>query len=141
MIGFSIYLKKYNTVNIFLICHDSLGQTLEKCVETSLGYPIEELTTIDVKYSDSLENIQKLIDTLWIEKGQPNELLALTDMRGASPSNALGMWLKTKQITYQGMTGVNLPMLICAVNHRNLPLPDLYSKVEEARDKSINKLD
>lgn len=128
-------------MNIFLICHDSLGQTLEKCVETSLGYTIEELTAIDVKYNDSLENVQNLIDTLWIEKGQPKELLALTDIRGASPSNALSRWLKTKEITYKGMSGVNLPMLICAVNHRNLPLVDLYSKVEKAKNKSINELD
>ena len=128
-------------MNIFLICHDSLGQTLEKCVETSLGYPIEELSTIDVKYNDSLESVQILIDSLWMEKGQPNELLALTDMRGASPSNALSIWLKTRGITYKGMTGVNLPMLICAVNHRNLPLAELYSKVEKAKDKSINELD
>ena len=46
---------------------------------------------------------------------------------------------KTRGITYKGMTGVNLPMLICAVNHRNLPLADLYSKVEKAKDKSINE--
>ena len=45
-----------------------------------------------------------------------------------------------KKIFYRGVTGVNLPMLVCAINHKNLSLDSLLDKVLEAKDKGIQSL-
>ena len=45
-----------------------------------------------------------------------------------------------KEIFYRGVTGVNLPMLVCAINHKNLSLDALLEKVLEAKDKGIQSL-
>ena len=45
-----------------------------------------------------------------------------------------------EKILYRGVTGVNLPMLVCAINHKNLSLDSLLEKVLEAKDKGIQSL-
>ena len=45
-----------------------------------------------------------------------------------------------KKIYYRGITGVNLPMLICAINHKHLSLDSLLEKVLEAKEKGIESL-
>ena len=124
----------------FLVCHKPLGSSLQKCVEFSVGESIEEIINIEVTPNDSLAEIQDLIEKAWHKCGKPREIFVFSDLKGATPCNGLFSWLKRKRILYRGVTGINLPMLVCAINHKNLSLDSLLEKVLEAKDKGIQSL-
>ena len=84
--------------------------------------------------NDNLPETQNLIEQAWYKCGRPQEIFVFSDLKGATPSNGLFSWLKGKSVLYRGVTGVNLPMLVCAINHRSLPLDSLLEKVLEAKD-------
>ena len=124
----------------FLVCHRPLGSSLQKCVEFSIGESIEEIINIEVTPNDSLAEIQDLIEKAWHKCGKPREIFVFSDLKGATPCNGLFSWLSGKRILYRGVTGINLPMLVCAINHKNLSLDSLLKKVLEAKDKGIQSL-
>ena len=124
----------------FLVCHKPLGSSLQKCVEFSIGESIEEIINIEVNPNDSLAEIQDLIEKAWYKCGKPREIFVFSDLKGATPCNGLFSWLRGKKILYRGVTGINLPMLVCAINHKNLSLDLLLKKVLEAKDKGIQSL-
>ena len=124
----------------FLVCHKPLGSSLQKCVEFSIGESIEEIINIEVTPNDSLAEIQDVIEKAWHKCGKPREIFVFSDLKGATPCNGLFSWLRGKKILYKGVTGINLPMLVCAINHKNLSLDSLLEKVLEAKDKGIQSL-
>ena len=124
----------------FLVCHKPLGSSLQKCVEFSIGKSVEEIVNIEITPYDNLPKIQNLIEKAWHKCGSPQEIFVFSDLKGATPCNGLFSWLKGKKIFYKGVTGVNLPMLVCAINHKNLSLDLLLEKVLEAKDKGIQSL-
>ena len=126
--------------HIFLVCHKPLGSSLRKCVEFSFGKAIEEIINIEITPNDNLPQIYDLIEKAWNNCGRPQEIFFFSDLKGASPYNGLFSWLKGKRIYYRGITGVNLPMLICAINHKHLSLDSLLEKVLEAKEKGIESL-
>ena len=124
----------------FLVCHEPLGSSLQKCVEFSIGNSIEEIISIEITPNDNLPEIQKIIELAWQECGMPQEIFVFSDLKGATPCNGLLSWLREKKILYRGVTGVNLPMLVCAINHKHLSLELLLEKVLEAKNKGIQPL-
>ena len=124
----------------FLVCHEPLGSSLQKCVEFSIGKSIEEIINIEITSNDNLSEIQNLIEQAWQKCGKPKEIFVFSDLKGATPCNGLLNWLRKKEILYRGVTGVNLPMLVCAINHKNLSLDSLLEKVLQAKDKGIQSL-
>ncbi len=124
----------------FLVCHKPLGSSLQKCVEFSIGASIEEIVNIEITPNESLQEIQNLIEKAWHKCGKPQEIFVFSDLKGATPCNGLFSWLRGKKIFYRGVTGVNLPMLVCAINHKNLSLDSLLEKVLEAKNKGIQSL-
>ena len=124
----------------FLVCHEPLGSSLQKCVEFSIGNSIEEIISIEITPNDNLPEIQKIIENAWQRCGMPQEVFIFSDLKGATPCNGLLSWLREKKILYRGVTGVNLPMLVCAINHKHLSLELLLEKVLEAKNKGIQPL-
>ena len=124
----------------FLVCHEPLGSSLQKCVEFSIGKSIEEIISIEITPNDNLPEIEKNIEQAWQKCGMPQEIFVFSDLKGATPCNGLLSWLREKRIFYRGVTGVNLPMLVCAINHKHLSLDPLLEKVLQAKDKGIQSL-
>ncbi len=110
---------------------------MKRCVESSTGKPVRELVNIDISPEENLTEIHAILDDTWDKCGKPQEIFVLSDIKGASPFNGLIGWLKEKRIKYRGITGVNLPMIVCTVNHRALSLNSLFEKVLEAKEKGI----
>ena len=66
-------------------------------------------------------------------------ILVLTDVYGATPSNTLCRLLEPAHI--EGVSGVNLPMLLKALNYRDtLALPQLIERIVEGGRNSINHI-
>ena len=113
---------------------------MQKCVEFSIGKAIEEIISIEITPNDNLLDIRNIIEQAWRRCGMPEEIFVFSDLKGATPCNGLLSWLREKRIFYRGVTGVNLPMLVCAINHKHLSLDPLLEKVLQAKDKGIQSL-
>jgi len=84
------------------------------------------------KYKDFTERLRKAIDD--VSEGQG--VLVLTDMYGDTPTNAV--LPLTKEMPIEVVTGVNLPMLLEALTHReDMNLSELAEKVESRSRQCI----
>jgi PTS system ascorbate-specific IIA component len=104
-----------------------------------LGQRPRGLATIDfIGHADPDER-QKALQSRLAELDKGDGILVLTDVYGATPSNTLCRLLEPAHI--EGVSGVNLPMLLKALNYRDtLALPQLIERIVEGGRNSINHI-
>ncbi len=131
-------------IGILIVAHGSLADSLVECAVHVLGTHPRALATLDfIGHADPDERqkvLQARLDELAAFNDQPGDgILVLTDMYGATPSNTLCRMLEPAHI--EGVSGVNLPMLLKALNYRDtLTLPQLVERIVEGGRNSINHI-
>ena len=122
---------------ILIITHKQLGKSLIEAAAFIIGKQPKALEAISI---DLNENAQKLRDKIarGIKKvDQKKGVLILTDMFGGTPSNLSYSFLEEGQV--EVLSGVNLPILIKALNIRNdTDLSNLALRLEKFGKKSIS---
>ncbi len=126
-------------IGILIVAHGSLPDSLIECATHVLGKPPQNLATLDfIGHADPDER-QKALQSRLAELEQGDGILVLTDIYGATPSNTLCRLLDPAHI--EGISGVNLPMLLQALNYRDaMPLPELIEKIVDGGRKSIKHI-
>lgn len=122
-------------VGILLICHNRIGQQLLETATDMMErvpMPVAELPV----YQDDdpialLNRARKRVADL--DQGQG--VLVLTDMYGSTPSN-IAHRLRDKD-GVRVLSGVNLPMLVRAMNYPNLPLEEMTDRVASGGREGI----
>ncbi|HEY9069106.1 MAG TPA: hypothetical protein VIV61_02560 [Candidatus Ozemobacteraceae bacterium] len=118
-------------IGIVLITHGTLSQILVETVSMIMG-PQPDLVAITFSARESVETLrQKAFDA--IAPYRENGCLILTDVLGGSATNICVELLKTDGVRV--LTGVNLPMVMEAANHRNTG--DLAALAQRVRDGAI----
>jgi len=106
--------------DIVIIAHRGIGEALCEVAEVILDRKID-VTVIPVRESDDAgRSLERLVAALarWREAGPP---LVITDLPGATPHN-LAMKAVARVLTGAPvLTGLNLPMLLRAINHEQQP--------------------
>ncbi|MFO7542392.1 MAG: PTS fructose transporter subunit IIA [Thiobacillus sp.] len=131
-------------IGILIVAHGSLADSLIECATHVLGTKPQGLAALDFTgHADPDERekaLQTRLDELAALNGEAGGgILVLTDLYGATPSNTLCRLLEPAHI--EGVSGVNLPMLLKALNYREtLPLPELIDKIVEGGRSSINHI-
>lgn len=114
------------TVGILLICHNDIGSQLIETAADMLERMPTRVEHIDVHQDDDpidlLNNARRRVAELDTGEG----VLVMTDMFGSTPSNIAHRLRDQHDV--QVLSGVNLPMLIRALNYPRLPLPDMTDK-------------
>jgi PTS system ascorbate-specific IIA component len=126
-------------IGILVVAHGSLGESLIGCVEHVLGSRPDALAALDfVGHADPDERqhaLQARINALETGDG----VLVLADVYGATPCNTLCRALAPLHI--EGISGVNLPMLLTALNYReSLGLRELVERIVEGGQHSIQSI-
>jgi len=126
---------KKAAVGVVLVCHGGLGEALVAAAERIVGR-VEGVRTVSIdsapeEVSPAREAIQRAIQDV----RSPAGVLVLTDMFGGTPSNLSLAFLDEGRV--EVVTGVNLPMLIKALAHRDASLPELVRVVRDAGQGSI----
>lgn len=110
--------------DIVIIAHRGIGEALCEVAEVILDRAIE-VTVLSVREGDDPEgSLERLVSALarWRD-GEPP--LILTDLPGATPHNlavkAVGRVIAGAPV----LTGLNLPMLLRALNHEQQPAATL----------------
>lgn len=113
-------------IGIFLITHGTLGESLIQCACHVLNKRPTQIVQLGVSAQDDpLDLVPTARQMLaWADSG--NGVLVLTDIYGATPSNIATKLLKPGSI--EGISGVNLPMLLRVLTYREKDMPTLLQR-------------
>lgn len=124
-------------IGIVIVTHSGLGDALIEAAECILEGPLEATTAVSVDLKHSAEKLRKKIRNGMKAVDEGDGVIILTDMFGGTPSNLSLSFLEEGRI--EVLTGVNLPVLVRAVNMRKeSKLGELAQSVEAYGKKSIS---
>ena len=113
-------------VGILIIAHGTLGESLLHCASHIMGNRPRQLSQIGVTPQDDPQLILPQAIRLARSLDSGDGLLVLTDIFGGTPSNVASRLLIPGRV--EGVSGINLPMLIRALTYRNEPLATVIEK-------------
>ena len=127
-------------IGILLITHGSYGEALVQNACHVLNRRPEWLNQLGLSAQDDPLDLLPLARTMLRLVDAGEGVLVLTDVFGASPANLALKLLEPGRI--EGITGVNLPMLLRALSHRDKGMDNLLTHtIAGGRDGILNMLD
>ena len=124
-------------VGILIVTHKNLGDALIEAADFIIGSESEAIEAISIDINEDPEKLRKKITQGIKRVTQQEGVLILTDMFGGTPSNLSYSFLE--EGTVEVLSGVNLPVLIKAINSRQkMELGALTECLEEYGKKSIS---
>ena len=124
-------------IGIIIVTHRQLGASIVDAAEFILNSKLEETATVSIDLNEPADRLRKKIVEAIKRVDKKQGVLILTDMFGGTPSNLSYSLLEEGKI--EVISGVNLPMLIKAVNSRQkLNLSELAEALEIYGKKSIS---
>ncbi|HLA35512.1 MAG TPA: PTS fructose transporter subunit IIA [Rhodocyclaceae bacterium] len=126
-------------IGIFLITHSTYGESLIQCACHIINSRPPQIAQLGVAAQDDPLDILPLAREMlqMVDKG--DGALILTDIYGATPSNIAMKLLQPGRV--EGVAGVNLPMLLRAITHREKAMDVLLTRaVSGGRDGVLNML-
>jgi PTS system ascorbate-specific IIA component len=127
-------------IGILLITHGSFGEALVQNACHVLNKRPQQLNQLGLSAQDDpLDMLALARQTLsLVDSGEG--ALVLTDIFGATPANLALKLLEPGRI--EGLAGVNLPMLLRALNYREKGMETLLVRARDGgRDGILNMLD
>ena len=113
-------------IGVLLITHGTLGEALVQCVSHVMNRRPAQLMQLGISGQDdpldALPLARRLIELVDSGKG----VLILTDILGATPANTAAKLLEPGRI--EGVTGVNVPMLLRVITYRERAMEVLVKK-------------
>lgn len=113
-------------IGLLIVAHGTLGESLIHCASHVMGKRPLYLRQLGVTIHDDPEAILPQGRDLvrFLDQGQG--VLVMTDIFGATPANIACRLLEPGRV--EGISGINLPMLIKALSYREEPMNDLIEK-------------
>ena len=104
-------------IGILIVAHGAFGEALIHSASHVLGKRPLQVRQIGVTVHDDPEAIRPQAAELVRQLDQGDGVLVLTDIYGATPGNIALKLLEPGRV--EGISGVNLPMLIRALTYRD----------------------
>ena len=103
---------------ILIVTHANLGNALIEAVEFIIDTKIENIFFISIDIKENVDSLHKKIKQgIKKVRKKGSGVIIFTDMFGGTPSNLSYSFLKEGDV--EVVSGVNLPMLLKAVNIRD----------------------
>ncbi len=124
-------------IGILVVTHANLGSALIETVEFILGDEQDHLESVSINIQEDPDSLRKKIKR-GISNARTDEgVIILTDMFGGTPSNLSYSFLEEGLV--EVISGVNLPILLKAVNSRKkMNMEKLTSSLVDHGKKSIS---
>ena len=113
-------------IGILIVAHGAFGEALIHSASHVLGKRPLRVRQVGVTVHDDPEAILPQAQNLVRELNEGDGVLVLTDIYGATPGNIALRLLVPGRV--EGVSGVNLPMLVRALTYRNEPLKTVITK-------------
>ena len=124
-------------IGIVIVTHSRLGEALIEAAEFIIGDHLHDIVSVSIDLNESADVLRrKIADGIKNVKSEDGVLI-LTDMFGGTPSNLSYSFLEEGHV--EVISGVNLPMVIRALNTRDKnDLGQLAASLETFGKKSIS---
>ncbi len=124
-------------IGIVIVTHGNLGVALIETAEMILSRPPEVVTAVSINLNEGVDRLRGKITRGLNTVDRKKGVLILTDMFGGTPSNLSYSFLEEGRV--EVISGVNLPILIKAVNSRDkMSLGELAECLEAFGKRSIS---
>ena len=125
-------------IGIVIVCHGDLAVELVKAAQLICGTQ-EHVVALSLHPEDPIEDLPARIIASADRFGSADGVLVLVDISGGSPANAALRLLPERG--YECVSGVNLPMLLEALLHRErMSTTELAARVESAGRNGIRDI-
>lgn len=114
--------------NILLITHNHVGAALLATAKRTLDEFPCKIKTISIQQDANIDILLTQIHATLETLDDGTGILILTDIYGATPSNLANHLLAKSGTALKIISGLNLSMLIKAINYSHLPLANLAEK-------------
>jgi PTS system mannose-specific IIA component len=122
---------------ILVVTHANLGRALIETVEFIIGRNQDNLSSVSIDIKEDPDSLRKKIKKGISKVQTDNGVIILTDMFGGTPSNISYSFLEEGLV--EVISGVNLPILLKAVNSRKkMDMETLTASLVEHGKKSIS---
>lgn len=126
-------------IGLFLITHTTYGESLIQCACHVLNKRPPQLAQLGVALQDDPLDLLPLARGMIKLVDSGEGVLIMTDIYGATPSNIALKLLQPGRI--EGLAGVNLPMLLRALNYREKDMETLVTRATSGgRDGVVNMM-
>lgn len=125
-------------IGILIVAHGTLGESLIHCASHVMGKRPLYLRQLGVTIHDDPDAILPQGRDLVRFLDQGDGVLLMTDIFGATPSNIACKLLVPGRI--EGVSGINMPMLIRALTYRDLPMEALIEKTLAGGSEGIIRM-
>ena len=127
-------------IGILLISHGTFGESLVQNACHVLNKRPPQLAQLGLAPQDDPLDLLPLARQMLHLVDDGDGVLLLSDLFGATPSNLALKLLEPGRV--EGLTGVNLPMLLRALNYRDKGMATLLVRARDGgRDGILNMLD
>lgn len=117
-------------IGLVLVMHEPLASAMLVCIKHVMGEVPEAIQVLDVPPDESVDVTVSHIQTLAREVHQGEGVVFLTDLFGATPSNAsMKAGLACMDIATVLVAGANLPMVLRAISYRDLPISEMAERL------------
>lgn len=124
-------------IGILVVTHADLGSTLIETVEFILGQKLDHVSSVSINIQEDPDSLRKKIKKGIMAVSVDKGVIILTDMFGGTPSNLSYSFLDEGKVDV--ISGVNLPVLLKAVNSRSkMDMKTLPASLVEYGKKSIS---
>jgi len=126
-------------IGILIVSHGAFGEALIHSASHVLGKRPLYLRQLGITVHDEPEAVLPQAEDLIRFLDQGEGVLVLTDIYGATPSNIAARLLRPGRV--EGVAGVNLPMLIRALNYREEPLASVIEKALGGATDGVRRME
>lgn len=116
-------------IGILLVTHNGLGDSLIECVRHVMGQVPPNLKALPVLAEDDPQRKEDEARALIAQLDTGDGVLLLSDLFGATPCNVVRRLYQPGRV--EGVSGVNLPMLLRAICYNTRPLAEVAQKALE----------
>ena len=123
-------------IGILVVTHSRLGEALLEAAEFILGSRPQGAVSVSIDLNQNVDRLREKVAAGLKKVSQDQGVLILTDMFGGTPSNISYSFLEEGRV--EVLSGVNLPVLVQALDHRGkMPISELAASLEAFGRKSI----
>ena len=124
-------------VALLLVSHKGIASSLLDAATRIVNDKPSNIAYVEIPMDAPIDTMRKNIRDQLDKFDKNKDILILTDIYGGTPSNLASCFILNDKI--QLVSGVNLAMIIKAINYRSLPLTELVEKIIEGGRQSITQ--
>jgi PTS system ascorbate-specific IIA component len=113
-------------IGILIVAHDTLGESLARAVTHVLGARPPQFEVLSVSSTDDPQNLLPAAREQIARLDTGEGVVVFSDIYGATPCNLACKLLQSGRV--EGISGVNLPMLVRAFTYRTRGMETLLKK-------------